>query len=304
MELSQLHYFVTVAQMEHLTRAAESLHISQPALSKAISRLEEELGTTLFDRSFNRICLNRNGWLYLRYVQSALEALQTGQEALDAMADSESGNISIFTSCSGLLQPAIQSFLDLQQNLHYRQVRYANQQIAAHLEQGKSDFAVCIDPPLSGQFRWTELCTDELYALLPPEHPLSRHSCFTLRELAELPLILDSSLLSVHDILSVAFDHCGLTPSVSYELENTALTQQLVAEGKGVTFFPGLGRSILPKTDGIPWHLIPVENHALSYTLGILRLRNRFCTPASERLEQFLISWFRSQNTPSNNVPQ
>ena len=62
-ELMQLRYFVTVAQLQHLTRAAEQLRISQPALSKAISRLEKELGTELFDRSANRISLNSSGRL-------------------------------------------------------------------------------------------------------------------------------------------------------------------------------------------------------------------------------------------------
>ena len=298
MELSQLHYFVTVAQMEHLTRAAENLNISQPALSKAISRLEEELGMPLFDRSFNRIVLNRNGRNYLRYVLSALESLQAGQESLEAQADSKSGNISIFISSSGLLQPAIQSFLTTHRDLHYRQVYYANQSIATHLEQGKSDFAVCIDPPLSGQFSWTVLAKDELYVLVPPTHPLAQQDSVSLQTLAKLPLIIDSSILCVHDIISAAFDRIGLTPSVSYELDNTQLTQQLVEDGQGITFFPGLHRAFLPTKNGAPWTLIPVENHALSYELGILRLRNRFRTPASEILEQFLIQWFQQATQP------
>lgn len=295
MELSQLHYFVTVAQMEHLTRAAEHLNISQPALSKAISRLEEELGMPLFERSFNRIVLNRNGRNYLRYVTSALEALQAGHESLEAQSDSRSGNISIFTSCGGILQPAIRAFLTAHRDLHYRQISYANEHIASRLEQGKSDFAVCVNQPLTGQFLWTPLMRDELFVLAPPQSPLSGRDSVSLRELSEVPLVLDSSVLGIHDILSAAFDRANLTPNVGYELDNAELTLQLARETQGTAFLPGLFREMLPEEDGKPWDMIPVADHALSFELGILRLKNRFRTPASEILEEFLIQWFGRQ---------
>lgn len=64
MEWQQLEYFVTVAKLEHMTRAAEALAISQPALSRSISKLEEELGVPLFDRQGRSIMLNRYGELF------------------------------------------------------------------------------------------------------------------------------------------------------------------------------------------------------------------------------------------------
>lgn len=295
MELSQLHYFVTVAQMEHLTRAAEHLNISQPALSKAISRLEEELGMPLFDRSVNRIVLNRNGWNYLRYVEAALDSLQAGRKTLEAQSDSRSGNISIYTTCSGLLQPAVSAFLTTHRELHYRQVSYASEHIAARLEQGKSDFALCVNQPISGQFLWKPLVTDELFVLVPPDSDLAGRKSVTLRELSALPLVLDSSLLSTHDILSAAFDRANLTPNVSYELDNAQLTLQMARAVGGVAFLPGLCRDRLPVENGTPWSLVAVEDHALSYELGILRLKNRFRTPASEILEEFLMQWFEQK---------
>ena len=118
MELMQLRYFVTVAQLQHLTRAAEQLRISQPALSKAISRLEEELGTELFDRSTNRIALNSSGRLYLQYVSQALSMLDSGETALQCQAGVVSGSVSIMTSCSGILQPAIRTFLTDNREIH------------------------------------------------------------------------------------------------------------------------------------------------------------------------------------------
>ena len=68
MELTQLQYFRTVARIQNITRAAKALHISQPALSRAISRLEEELDASLFERSGNRITLSPSGVAFLNRV--------------------------------------------------------------------------------------------------------------------------------------------------------------------------------------------------------------------------------------------
>ena len=75
MELQQLKYFVQVAQMESISKAAESLHVSQPAVSRSIIRLEEELGAQLFDRIGKRVCLNDVGVLFLGSVEKALQDL-------------------------------------------------------------------------------------------------------------------------------------------------------------------------------------------------------------------------------------
>ena len=69
MELNQLHYFVAVARCENITRAAKELFITQPALSRVILRLEQELGTPLFDRHGGRVTLNEHGKAFLRYVE-------------------------------------------------------------------------------------------------------------------------------------------------------------------------------------------------------------------------------------------
>ena len=76
MELTQLNYFIEAARTENLSRAAENLHISQPSLSKAISRLEEELGTELFRRSGRRVALNADGRRFLRQIAPSVDALQ------------------------------------------------------------------------------------------------------------------------------------------------------------------------------------------------------------------------------------
>ena len=82
MDLNQLRYFIVVAETENITKASQKLYITQPALSRAIGRLEAELDVKLFDRSTNALLLNENGKLFLKYVTMGLDAIHSGVEAL------------------------------------------------------------------------------------------------------------------------------------------------------------------------------------------------------------------------------
>lgn len=82
MELNQLHYFMAVAKTENITKAAQELFITQPALSRVILRLETELGTPLFDRKGGRLTLNDQGKVFLSYIKPALEAINDGVHAV------------------------------------------------------------------------------------------------------------------------------------------------------------------------------------------------------------------------------
>lgn len=272
MELTQLRYFVTVAQMQHLTRAAESLRISQPALSKAISRLEEELGTTLFDWGPNHITLNRGGQLYLEYVQQGLQFLDSGKEALLSQSGVMSGNVSIMTSCSGFLQPAIREVITENPNIQYQQYRYSSDMIADQLEGGRADFAVTTTPMTSVKFSWDPLVRDELHVMLSSEHPLSRASSITIEDLKDQPLIISNNLLGVHEIVVEGFARHGLIPRIAYELNNPPLIEQLLKENRGVAFVPGLRLDPMPFGNTEFQRRVPVEDHLFAYEVGILKL--------------------------------
>lgn len=292
MELSQLRYFVTVAHTQHLTRAAEALKISQPALSKAISRLEEELGMELFDRSSNRIALNNNGQLYLQYVQRALLELSSGADAVRSYAGVIGGNVGIVTSCSGLLQPAIREFLTEYTDIRYQQYRYTAEFIAEQLERGSADFAVTTTPLSSAKFSWTQLVRDELFVTVSPRHHFYNRESVSIFELQHESLIVSNNLLTTHGIIEEGFAHYGLIPKIDYELNNPPLTEKLVDDCRGISFVPGLRADPMPGNS--TRRLIPVVEHPFVYEVGILRLRNRFQSQSSMLLEQFLTDWFAS----------
>src|SRR5579875_2690206 len=95
MELHQLAYFRTVARTQHFTQAAEQLAISQPALSRAIANLEQELGIPLFDRRGRSVVLNSYGKAFLQYVDQAVQSLAEGKEKIEELLGQAEGTVSL-----------------------------------------------------------------------------------------------------------------------------------------------------------------------------------------------------------------
>ena len=93
MELTYLYYFKVIAEKENMSRAAETLHVSQPALSKTISKLENSLGVTLFERKKGRISLSPIGQEFYRQVARAFDCLDEGQRIIDAYKTSSSSTV-------------------------------------------------------------------------------------------------------------------------------------------------------------------------------------------------------------------
>lgn len=85
MNLNHLQYFVKLAHLEHYTKAAKDLDITQPSLSHAISSLEEELGTKLFEKQGRNVSLTKYGKIFLKYVEKSLDYLQEGVDKTKAL---------------------------------------------------------------------------------------------------------------------------------------------------------------------------------------------------------------------------
>src|SRR5258708_33114532 len=111
MDLLQLKYFQAVAQLEHMTRAAEQLSIAQPFLSQSIAKLEEDLGVPLFDRQGRRIQLNQFGKVFLKRVERVFVELDEGRREVADLAGLEHGLIALAVASTQPLPDLLSAFL-------------------------------------------------------------------------------------------------------------------------------------------------------------------------------------------------
>lgn len=111
MELLQLKYFQTAARLQHISRAADELNVTQPSLSITISRLEDELGVRLFDRKGRNVKLNKAGQAFLDRVNTVFCELESAKEEVQEISGMLSKHISIATTNPRLLSGILTNFL-------------------------------------------------------------------------------------------------------------------------------------------------------------------------------------------------
>ena len=141
MELTQLRYFQVAANYEHISRAAEALNISQPALSTMITRLEKELNVPLFDHNGRSIVLNENGRRFLKRVNHILTEVDSSKRELQEMANEHDNTISLAVSSSQFLQ-GMHTFMYQHLDYKWHQRVADNKEIISLLNLGQIDMAV------------------------------------------------------------------------------------------------------------------------------------------------------------------
>lgn len=196
MELRLLRYFLMVAQTENITKAADSLHITQPTLSRQMSMLEEETGVKLFERSLGvrKIILTEEGVLLKRRAQEILELVdKTSHELVDAGNEIQ-GTISIGCgeiATAKLLPDLIESFRAKHPLVRFDIYTTDGKSIQDRIGQGLLDFGILLEKPDSIAYDFMQTGVKETWvALMAPDHPLSDKEFVNAADLTGIPLIL------------------------------------------------------------------------------------------------------------------
>jgi LysR family transcriptional regulator, transcription activator of glutamate synthase operon len=174
LELSLLYYFKTVAEQENITKAAELLYISQPALSKAIAKLEKSLDVTLFERRKGRISLSAMGRVYYEYVSSAFQVLESGEKKLEEMKETSGEMVSIASPVAGVLQELIYNFLLSGDLIQINQYLYEEHILESELLSGKLDFAVTPITIENSEIEQIKLMDEDIFIVVSQDHPLAK----------------------------------------------------------------------------------------------------------------------------------
>lgn len=293
MELLQLHYFRTVAALEHMTKAAEQLHVAQPALSKTISRLEEDLGVPLFDRANRQIRLNPFGKAYLAKVEAALSLLEEGKKEVMDMAGLERGTIRIATNALNRLTPAISAFRERYPDIRFRINQIApaeSYRIEMLLKQGDADLGF---GPLSFHkptIRECPVLHTEVYLAVPHGHRFERLSDIALVQAADEPFIEYKPGHPFREVNDAISRRAGIQRTIVCEVEEPAALGSLVQAGLGVAFVPGCrGDEVTQYT------LLPIQGTDNRRAFSVLWNEARYLPKAVREFQRFLIEFFSDQ---------
>lgn len=244
LDLRQLRYFVTVAEEEHVGRAAERLHISQSPLSRQIAQLEKNLGLTLFERSQQRIRLTSDGRVFLTEATALLRHADRLENLGRRLGRGEEGGLCVGyvgdAMHTGLLPRALRTLNEERPGIHVALYDMIAAQQFEGLRQRSLDIALVPQAPPESDpdLLSTPLLADPLLLALPSGHPLADAAEIGPADLDGLPWIAveDNQDQVWRDDFVAACAAAGFTPDIRFEAPEPLTALGLVASGLGAAF--------------------------------------------------------------------
>ncbi|EEA0729571.1 LysR family transcriptional regulator [Salmonella enterica subsp. enterica serovar Newport] len=271
--LRHLHTFVAVAQQGTLGRAAETLNLSQPALSKTLNELEQLTGTRLFERGRLGAQLTVPGEQFLTHAVKVLDALNTAGQALNRKEDASADVVRVGalpTAALGILPAAIGRFHQQQKSTSLQVATMNNTMLLAGLKSGEIDLGIgrMSDPELMGGLNYELLFLESLKLVVRPGHPLLQET-ITLSRVMEWPVVVSPKGTVPRQNAEALLQSQGCKmPAGCIETLSASLSRQLTVDYDYVWFVPsGAVKEDLRQATLVS---LPVPTQSVGEPIGIL----------------------------------
>ena len=293
-----LECFRMAGRLEHFSKAAAALHTSQPAISRAIGRLEEQLGVLLFERTGRSVRLTEHGDLLLNKMERAHRELEDAQNAIKEMGRTKSRPIRIgfMRSLAGRIIPQlVSSFRERHPDAQFRFVSSIASPLVDLLDADELDLIFSSAPLERPSIKWSKLYDQRFFAIGPCNSPLLKGGHIGVRDLANHPLITFRKTHSMRSIIEGIFENAGVAPNVALEAEDSNGIPGFVAAGLGIAILAQDGEfpkdvALLP-TNG-PLHTRPVGLAWANGRLlpGVVRSFQEFTLHSGPRIVSEIVS--------------
>ncbi len=286
MELLQLRYFLTVARMLNISRAAQYHMIPQPAMSQTISRLEKELGKPLFDRQKNKLTLTREGQAFLNSVAVSMSELDTAVQSIHCDNDTLQGELTLLVQQHrGTIVDCIVEFRKIYPDVSFRIFHAQDSR-----DPDDCDFCISCTPPGEKYGDSKCLITENLYLMVATTHPLASKEFVGFEELKDEEFaFLDKNNSLWHHTQHLC-RQAGFDPKISMVCGDLHCMIKYIAAGMAVTMCPE-----------ISWR--GIQNDSLAFvptmpqeTRSTYVFRNQLKSPSRLRdtFLNFLVTYFTS----------
>ncbi|CAM5216945.1 DNA-binding transcriptional LysR family regulator OS=Ureibacillus acetophenoni OX=614649 GN=SAMN05877842_11632 PE=3 SV=1 [Ureibacillus acetophenoni] len=295
MEIQQLEYFKIVAEMQHMTHAAERLSISQPALSKSISNIEQELGVPLFDRQGRSIILNRYGKLFLESVDIILDEFSKAKEEISELIKPGFGEVSFgFIHTLGMsVVPTLMAHIpEKYPNMKFTLTQSASYNLLKGLEEGNID--LCLSQKIQSKImdiQWVELWSEELFVIVPNTHRFASRESIKLKEIKDENFISIKRGNALRKIVDEFLEKAGITANTTFAGEEMHTVAGFVGAGLGVSLIPdikGLNEYNVTK--------IRVTDPICERKIGVSWAKGRYLSPAATQFKNYLVEYYTDKS--------
>ncbi|WP_155592278.1 LysR family transcriptional regulator [Lysinibacillus cavernae] len=292
MDIKQLHYFIAVSEQMNFSKAAEKLHISQPSLSNAIKKLEQEIGSPLLERNTRNLQLTEAGELLFeraKVIVKNMEVLKIEMDEVIVHGTSEI-TIGVMESIKHWLPKIIADYKKAypQMKIHLVDI-LGSKRVKKSLKSYKTHLIITNQLMDDSELEVKTLYEERLVAVLPLGHPLAKKDTLTISDISEEPFIISTEGFQTRrDILST-FEQAGKKINIQFEIERFETAVSLVREHLGVTILPEnylqgpTAKTIVKKE---------IEDANLSRNVYLVYLKNRHLPYAIGQLLKDILQFF------------
>lgn len=296
MELLQLEYFQKVARLEHLTKASDALHVSQPSLSKTIARLEKDLGVPLFDRKNRQMKLNDYGHIFLKQVDIALAALEEGKRQIADQAELANSRVILASTDHKCDAELVSSFLTTftKANLRIKHSATDEENVKLLLDED-IDFFISSLPIRGEGLEALSFHTEEIFLAVPLNHPMANRKSIHLKEASDESFIGFRPGDNFRRLTDQFCFEAGFDPKLLCEVDGFAVANSFVEKGIGVSF---LTKEAAVR--GASIRLIPIEAPECQRTFQIAWKKNRYLSKVARSFRDFLLQYYAGKGRNTN----
>ncbi len=286
--LYHLRYFVTLAHLEHYTKASEKLMITQPSLSYAISCLEKELGVNLFEKDGRNVVLTKCGRLFLDDVEKSLEILDYSVKNL-RMTSTGEGRIDIAflrTLGTEYIPDITYNFLEMNKGktIEFHFHTGVTLDLIQGLKDKRYDLAFCSMVDKEPDIEFTRIAKQDLVLLVPKNHPLAVKDSIDLRETLTYPQIVFTKKSGLRSVIDHIFEKIGEQPKIAYEVEEDQVIAGLVSKNFGIAVCPNM-----PILNSMDVKAIEIISPKWERNFYLAVMKDKYLPPVVENFKRFVI---------------
>ena len=235
MEIKQLLFFKRTAELEHMTKAANDLMVSEPFLSKSISALEKELGVHLFDHVGRRIALNPCGKAFYQRLLNIFSEIEDAKKEVRNISLSQQTRLTVVTNVSQYMPSLLKLLMESKPEMKIRQLSAPRRDIIGMLLNGEVDFAIC-SPPIKEnvEMKTVPLRFEPGVVIFPEGHWLKNRTEVNLVEITGETFITAAQGYGAREAFDSYFEQLGFSPPIVIETGDTGSVFRYVESGLGI----------------------------------------------------------------------
>jgi DNA-binding transcriptional LysR family regulator len=285
--LNDLQAFRAVAELNSFRKAAEALHVSQPAFSRRIEKLEEALGVRLLDRTTRRVSLTSVGRDFDRKVQQLLDDLDHTLLGIRGVAATRLGEVTIACVPSTVyyfLSQVISRYHERYPKIRVKVFDASANEVLSAVARGEADFGLNFVGGQEADIEFKPLLEERFVAACRRDHPLAKKRRVSWSELAQYDYISVSKASGNRLLLDQALSGLSGRPQSIYETQHVTTMLGLVEAGLGVAAVPSIA---MPDADHPLLVSVPLHDPVITRKIGLIRRKGRTLSPAAQQLYAF-----------------